>query len=64
MTRRKGVPIGSAWSRSDEISTAGTGGAAGAEVAAVDGVGRGRGTRGGVVTRLEYGRGALPGPNS
>ena len=63
MSLKRGVPIGSAWSRSDDISTAGTGGAARAGVAAVDGVGRRRGTRGGVVTRLEDGRGAPPGSN-
>ena len=55
MSRRKGVATGSAWSPSDGISTSGTGGVAGAGVAAVDGVGRGRKTRGGVVTRLEDG---------
>ena len=43
MNRKIGVSIGSAWSRSDGISTAGTRRAAGAGVAAVDGVGRGRG---------------------
>ena len=64
MSRRRGVSIGSAWSRSDEISTAGTGGAAGAGVTVVDGVGRGRGTRDRFGTRLEDGRGAPPGPTS
>ena len=43
MNRKIGVSIGSAWSRSDGISTAGTRRAAGAGVAAVDGVSRGRG---------------------
>ena len=57
------VPIGSARSRSDEIGTVGTGEAAGAGVAAVDGVGRGRGTRGEVLTLRADGREAPPGPS-
>ena len=61
--RNIGVPIGSARLRSDGISTAGAEGAAGAGVAAVDGVGRGRGTRGGELTIQADGRGAPPGPN-
>ena len=44
--RNIGAPIGSARSRSDD--TVATGEAARAGVAAVDGVGRGRGTRGSV----------------
>ena len=63
MSRKRGVPIGSAWSRSDDISTTGTGGAAGAGVAAVDGVGRGRGTRDVVLTLRADGQEAPPGPN-
>ena len=63
VSRKSGVPIGSAWSRSDEISAAGTGEAAGAGVAAVDEVGRGRGTRDGVSTLRADGRGAPPGLN-
>ena len=63
MSRKRGVPIGSAWSRSDGISTAGIEGAAGAGVAANDGVGCDRGTRGGVLTLRADGRGAPPGPN-
>ena len=51
-------------SRSDQISTAGTEGAAGVGVVVVDGVGRGRGACGGVVTRLEDGRGTPQGPNA
>ena len=61
--RNIGVPIDSVRSRSDGIGTAGTGEAAGAGVAAVDRVGRGRGTRGGVLTVRADGRGAAPGPN-
>ena len=49
-SRNIGIPIGSARSRSDGIDTVGTGEAAGAGVAAMDGVGHGRGTRGGVFT--------------
>ena len=59
--RNIGIQIGSARSRSD--GTVETGEAAGAEVAAVHGVGRGRGTRGGVLILRKYGRGAPPGPN-
>ena len=56
-----GVLIGSARSRSDD--TVETEEAAGAGVAVVDGVGRGRGTRGGGLTLQADGRGAPPGPN-
>ena len=63
MSCSRGGPIGSAWSRSNQISTAGTGGAAEAGIAVFDGVSGGRGTRGGVELRLEDGRGAPPGPN-
>ena len=56
-----GVPICFARSRSDGISTAGTGKAAGAGVAAVDGVGRSSGT--GVLALRADDRGAPPGPN-
>ena len=45
--RNIGVPTGSARSRSDGISPAGTGEAAGAGIMAVDGVDRGREARGG-----------------
>ena len=61
--RNIGIPMGSARSRSDGIGTVGIGEAAGAGVAAVDGVGRGRGIRGGVLTLRADGRGAPPGPN-
>ena len=63
MSRKRGVPIGSAWSRSDGSGTVRTGESARAGVAAAVGADRGRGTRGGVVSRLEDGRGAPPGPN-
>ena len=53
---------GSARSRSDETGTVGTGEAVGAGVAAVDGVGRGRGTCGGVLARGEEDREAPPSP--
>ena len=56
----KGVPTGSAGSRSDGIGTVGIDEAAGAGVAAVSGPGRGRGTRGGVLARLADGLGAPP----
>ena len=62
MSRKKGVAIGSAWSRSDANGPVRTGESARAGVVMTDGANRGRGTRGGVVTRLEYGRGGLPGP--
>ena len=42
-SRNRGVPIGSARSRSDGIGTVGTGEAAGAGIAAVDWFGRARG---------------------
>ena len=61
--RNIGVPRGFARSRSDGISTPGAGEAAGAGVATVDGVGYGLGTRGGVLTLQEDGRGAPLGPN-
>ena len=61
--RNIGVPIGSARSRSDRIDTLETGEAAGGGITAVDGVGRGRGTRGGVLTLREDDRGAALGPN-
>ena len=61
ISRKKGVPTGSARSRSDGIGTVGTDEAAGAGVAAVGGTGRGRKTRGGVLARLADGRGAPPG---
>ena len=63
MSRKRGITIGSAWSWSDGISTAGIGGAAAARVVAVDGVGCGRGIRGGVLTIRTGGRGAPPGPS-
>ena len=63
MSRKRGVPIGSAWSRSDGSGTVRTGESVRAEVAAAIGAGRGRGTRGGIVPRLEDGRGAPPDPN-
>jgi len=47
VSRKRGVPTGSARSRSDGIGTVGTDEAAGAGVAAVGGPGRGRGTAGG-----------------
>ena len=59
VSRKRGVPIGSVWSRSDGSGIAKTGGSARAGVAAAGG----RGTRGGVAPRLEDGRGAPPGPN-
>ena len=61
MSRKRGVPIGSVWSRSDGRGTVRTGESARAGVAAAGGAGRGRETRGGVVTRLEDGRGAVGG---
>ena len=60
--RNIGVPIGSARSLSDGIGTMGIGEAAGTGAAAVDGVGRGRETLGGMLTLREDGRGARPGP--
>ena len=62
MNRKKGVPIGSAWSWPDGSGTVRAGDSSQAGVAAAGGVGRGRGTRGGVVTRPEDGRGTPPGP--
>ena len=62
VSRKRGVPAGSARSRSDRFITVGTDDAAGAGVAAVGGPGRGRGARGGVSARLADGRGAPPGP--
>ena len=53
MSRKRGVPIGSALSRSDRIGTVRTGESARAGFAAAGGADRGRGTRGGVVTRLK-----------
>ena len=61
-SRGIGVPIGSARSRTDGISIVGTGEAVGAGVAAVDGVGRGRKTCGGVLTQRVDGRGTPPNP--
>ena len=61
-SRSIGVPSGSARSRSDEIGTVGTGGAAATRVSAVDGVGCRGGTQDGVLTRRAEGRGAQPGP--
>ena len=59
-----GVPIGSARLRLDGIGTVRTGEAAGAGVATVDGVGRGHGIRGGVLTfRADMG-GVPPGPKT
>ena len=62
MSRKRGVSIGSSWSRSDGSGTVRTREPARAGVAAAGKAGRGRGTRGRVVTRLEDGRGAPPGP--
>ena len=62
MSRRRGVPIGSAWSWSDGRGTVRTGGSARVRVTAAAGAGCGRRARGGVVFRLEDGRGAPPGP--
>ena len=64
VSRKRGVSIGSAYSRSDGISTAGTGGAVGAWVAAIDRVDRGRRTGGGVLAFRANGRGAPPSRNS
>ena len=61
--RSIGVPIGSARSQSDKIGTVGTGEVAGTGVAAVDGVGRSRGTCGGVLILQVDDLGAPPGPN-
>ena len=61
VSRKRGVPTGSARSPSDGIGTVGTGEEAGTGVAAVGGAGLGRGTRGGVLARRENSRGALPG---
>ena len=61
-SRDRGVSIGSALSLSDGIDTVGTRKAAAVEVVAFDGVGRGRGTCGGVLTRRVDGRGASSGP--
>ena len=58
-----GAPIGSARLRSNEIVFVGTGEAAGSGVAAVDGIDRGRGTRGGMLTLRADSRGDPPGPN-
>ena len=63
MIRERGVPIRSAWSRSDGSGTAQTNESARAGVAAAGGAGRGRGTRDGVVPRLEWPRGPS-GPES
>ena len=63
VSRNRGVPTGSARSRSDGIGTVGTGEAAGAGVVEVDGAGRGCGTPGGVVARQADSRGPPPGPN-
>ena len=62
VNRKRGVPTGSAPSRSDGIGTVGTDEAVGAGVAAVGGAGRGRETRGRVVARLADDREAPPGP--
>ena len=48
MSRKRGFPLGSAWSRSDGSGTMRTGESARAGVAAAGGAGRGRGTRGGL----------------
>ena len=53
----------SARSRSDGFGTMGTGAAAGAGVAAVDGIGRDRGTRGGLSILRADGRGPPLDPN-
>ena len=63
MSRKGGVPVGSAWSRSDGSGTVRTDESARAGVAAAVGVGHGRGTRGGVLTLRVDGRGAPPGLN-
>ena len=63
MSRARGVPIGSACSRSNGSDTVRTGESAKAGVAAAVGDGRGCGTRAGIVPRLEDGREAPPGPN-
>ena len=62
VSRKRGVPTGSAPTRSDGIGTVETDEAVGAGVAAVGGPGRGRGIRGGVLARLADGRGTPPGP--
>ena len=64
MSRRRGVHIGSAWSWSDGSGTVRAGGSARVGVAASGGAGRGRRARGGVVTRLEEGRGGGAGPKA
>ena len=53
LSRKRRVPTASARSRSDVIGTVETGEAARAGVAAVGGADRGRGTRGGLLARLE-----------
>ena len=63
MSRRRGVSISSAWSRSNGSGTVRTGESARAGIAAAGGASRGRGTRGGVVPHLEDGRVVPPGPN-
>ena len=60
-SRSRRVSISSAGSRSDGNVRGDRRGGEG-RVSAVDGVGRGRGTRGGVLTRRADGRGAPPGP--
>ena len=62
MSRTRRVSTGSARPRSDGIGIVGTDEEAGAGVAAVVWAGRGRGTRGGVLVHLAYGRGGPPGP--
>ena len=62
VSRKRGVPTGSAPTRSDGIGTVETDEAVGAGVAAVGGPGHGRGIGGGVLAPLAVGRGVPPGP--
>ena len=64
MSCKRKVPIGRAWSQPDGSGTVRTGESARAGVAAAGGAGRGHGSRGGVVTRVEDGRGAPPDPKT
>ena len=62
-SRNIGAPIGSVRLRSNGIGTVGTEEATVAGVTAVDGVGRSRGTRGGLSTLRANGGGPPPDPS-
>ena len=61
-SRKRGVPTGSARSRSDGMGTVGIDDAAGAGAKTTDAGGRGGGARGGVIARRADGLGAPPDP--